>query len=90
MVRLCVKLSDLNTFRNIALQEGCPVLLVAQIHLEVQPRAVLQNSHPPTSLYRVRELPQDVIALLVRETFPVGLKDAASLREDRVLDVANR
>ena len=51
---------------------------VSQIHFEVVPGSVLKDAHVPWTCDGVGKLPDDVEALLVGESFVVGLEDGVS------------
>jgi hypothetical protein len=55
---------------------------VAQVHLKRNPPIVLPNGHPPRASYVIRELPQDVVPVLIRKTLAVRLNDRVATRPD--------
>lgn len=62
--------------------------LVAEVHLELDPIVVLKHGHPPRAGHVLRELPEDVEAVLVRGSFEVCLDDRVAETPDVVLDGA--
>src|SRR5262245_21145199 len=83
--RLTVVSGELDAFRHFTAQKRLPMRLVAQIHLEMCPRPLLQYSHPPRASHPLGELPQNVIAVFIREAFQIRLNDTPALVPDRAL-----
>src|SRR3712207_9260412 len=67
------------------IRSGGSVCLVAQIQFESLPLSALQNRGPPFALDVIRELPKDVVAILIGESLTVRLEDAAGRAPDRTL-----
>lgn len=61
---------------------------VAEVHFEVLPLPVQQHAYPPCAVHGVAELPEDVIAVLVGESFAIGFQDAWGEAPERVLELA--
>ncbi len=63
---------------------------IAEIHGEVMPGRILQNSHIPRAGYSVRELPHNVMAVFVGEAFKVGLKDRVAALPEMIAQGVKR
>src|SRR5579859_7164800 len=66
-------LGQFGAIGNPTLQECFAMLAISEAHLKMFPLAILQDAHPPISFYRVAELPKDVVAAFIAESFVVGL-----------------
>lgn len=65
---------------------------VAEVHLELQPDAILQNRHIPRARNRIRKLPDNVVTLFIGKSLKVGLDNRfaafPNVRAERMEHVA--
>jgi hypothetical protein len=53
------------------------MVLISQVHLEMNPTTVLEHSHIPFASYAAAELPENRIPVLIREPLTIGLEDTS-------------
>ena len=63
-------------------EEGSTMIGVAEVHFKMEPGSFLQDAHVPRSGDGIGELPDDVKAFLVGESFEVGLHDGVATLPD--------
>ena len=68
--------------RHFTGEKGGAMIGVAEVHFEVEPGSFLQDAHVPGAGDGVGELPDDVKALFVGESFEIGLDDGVATLPD--------
>ena len=55
------------------------MLLISQIHLEMNPTAILEQSHIPFASYAAAKLPENRKPILIGEPLAIGLEDTSRM-----------